>query len=365
MRPGIDHSQKFGNFPAPSGDTRAKADDKPPTLPPRNYRKKHGSGSGAKKGQQPLPQAPLQRNSSGAEENLGIGLPQPKQTAGAQSAGSFKIGPGSPATPPRNANMDTFGVDSVSTPEADVYADQLRQQALRFSKTNRSLLSAARYQSKPLAEMKTNIVVSRPVEQPPVAQEAKGPPPLSTDIKSPAPPGLKPGTTTSTSPESRLPQTVPSEGRVPQPIHRSTVVPQDLNYVGLSEPESNAEPQNRSPSQNKSQDKAFNVTVGPVSNSSPSMAADFQSPAKLIHAQASHSVVPVLSPQGAPVSVISPQMAAPLRSTGSEAGRFTNKELPPPPPSQPETNYPSDPPGAPNQHPLAPPTSEAEEQPDK
>ena len=63
--------------------------------------------------------------------------------------------------------------DYDSTPKADYYADQLRAQARRLSQNQPTMLNAARYQSKPLPEMKTNIIKSRPVDGQPRPQEAR------------------------------------------------------------------------------------------------------------------------------------------------------------------------------------------------
>ena len=349
VRPGVDYKHKFGNFPVAGNDSHViKIDDRPPTLPPRNYRRKSGASSGpasgSKKSAQPLPHAtttPTQHSNSGSEgkaQGLGEFQAQSQQTPPLQPAGTFKIGPGAPVTPPRNVNMDTYGGDYDSTPKADIYADQLRQQALRISKSQRSLLSGARYQSKPLAQMNTSISMSRPVEQPPIAQQAKMPqlPPLpsSTEVRVTVS-GVKPSPASlSTSPESRLPQTVPNDTRVPQPIHRSAVIPQDLNYVGLSDSDNSLE-QHSSKSPNnhsRSPEPTSGATLRSTS-SSPNPLVEMASPSKPLQSQPTQAFVSMVSPQGAAVTVVSPQVAAPLRSTAGEAaGRYAEKEQPPPPP---------------------------------
>lgn len=127
-------------------------DDKPPSLPPRNYRQPLGERNVRERPQPPQP-------------------PNSQAEAPALAQGSFRT------------NAMTSDYDQ--TPKPDFYADQLRAQARRITQQSRSnLLNPARYQHKPVPDTKTSISVSRPVDGRPTAQEASVPPPLRPDGRS-------------------------------------------------------------------------------------------------------------------------------------------------------------------------------------
>ena len=140
-------------------------EDKPPVLPPRNYR-----SSDRFKGRavpEPRPSREKTNSPKGITQvNVSQGRPpMPEPRTSQEGSGQKHVS---------QVNV-SFNSEFDATPKADSYADQLRQQARRISQSQSSLLSAARYQPKVLSETKTSISVSRPVDKPPKAQEARVP----------------------------------------------------------------------------------------------------------------------------------------------------------------------------------------------
>ena len=115
--------------------------------------------------------------------------------------------------------------DYDSTPKADYYADQLRAQARRLSQNQPTMLNAARYQSKPLPEMKTNIIKSRPVDGQPRPQEAR---PISAASATSSSGSVH----SPTSPQELSPQS--SSNQLPPTLYRSSEFDRGLNFIGIT-----------------------------------------------------------------------------------------------------------------------------------
>ena len=140
-----EYNQKFGYQVTVNRSYADDEEDKPPTLPPRNYRQPLGDRNARERPQPPLPPT-TQGDASGHSH-------------------SFR------------SNVMTNDFDQ--TPKPDTYADQLRAQARRISQGPRgSHLNPARFQQKSLPDMKMSISVSRPVDRQPTAQETSTPQPL-------------------------------------------------------------------------------------------------------------------------------------------------------------------------------------------
>ena len=133
---------KYSSYQVTSNKAFADQDGSPPppVLPPRNYRPAAGSGA-----------APT-------EHKFRPPPPQP------------------PTSPPASygGGSDMMG-DFENTPQPDHYANQLRQQ-MRKQFSQSGGVGAARLQSKTLTEVKQSVAMSRPVDRPPVPQEAVAPP---------------------------------------------------------------------------------------------------------------------------------------------------------------------------------------------
>ncbi len=189
----------------------------PPVLPPRNYRASTGGPSSRSTG---LSNSQALSSSSGLMERRPL-PPLPKKQQ--MSPPAHK-----PVTPSFAASISagsakssdvTTTQDYDSTPKADYYADQLRAQSRRLSQNKPAMLNAAWYQSKPLPEMKTSIIKSRPVEDQPRPQEAR---PLSGS-------GLDNAIVSPTQ------QSPPITAAPPQPaLYRSNEFDRGLNFVGVS-----------------------------------------------------------------------------------------------------------------------------------
>ncbi len=169
----------------------------PPTLPPRNYRPSSSSISN-----RPLPPLPQK-----------------------QPVTSFSNSTFSGNNTSVNVASSDLTQDYDCTPKADAYADQLRAQARRLSQNQPTMLNAARYQSKPLPEMKTNIIKSRPVDGQPRPQEAR---PLSASSNS----GHSIG---QTHPSQKSPPVSTPLSSSSHPLYRSSEFDRGLNFLGVNE----------------------------------------------------------------------------------------------------------------------------------
>ena len=144
-------------------DQDDEEDIPPPVLPPRNYR------STEKYKGRPLPEPITSQDTNDDTQNNVSHV----MISGNSSPGSELRTSQEPVTPKHVSQVKvSYNCDVDATPKPDSYADQLRQKAWTISQSHNSLLSAARYQPKPLPEMKTNISTSRPVDKQPVPQEA-------------------------------------------------------------------------------------------------------------------------------------------------------------------------------------------------
>ena len=85
-------------------------------------------------------------------------------------------------------SLSMYTNDYDQTPKADYYADQLRAQARRISQSQGQggFLNPARYQPKPVPDIKSSIVSSRPVDRPPRVQEAQPIIPVAASKETPA-----------------------------------------------------------------------------------------------------------------------------------------------------------------------------------
>ena len=147
--------------------------------------------------------------------------------------------------------------DYDSTPKADYYADQLRAQARRLSENQPRMLNAARYQSKPLPEMKTNIIKSRPVDGQPRPQEAR---PLSASTTSSGSSAHSPNSPQEMSPPSIALLTTSSRS-FQHPLYRSSEFDRGLNFVGIT---------TENGAQSTSSDSLTSPSSSTLVNSSPS-----------------------------------------------------------------------------------------------
>ena len=142
--------------------------------------------------------------------------------------------------------------DYDSTPKADYYADQLRAQARRLSQNQPTMLNAARYQSKALPEMKTNIIKSRPVDGQPRPQEAR---PISAASVTSSVGSLN----SPTSPQELSPQS--SSTQLPPTLYRTSEFDRGLNFIGIT---------TENGAQSSSSDSLTSPSSSSLVNSSPS-----------------------------------------------------------------------------------------------
>ena len=216
----------------------------PPTLPPRNYRASNRTGShsnsssmsGSGMERRPLPPLPQKQVS-----------PQtPHQTSMVQKQISSTV------TSYTSGGSGDLTQDYDSTPKADYYADQLRAQARRLSQNQPTMLNAARYQSKALPEMKTNIIKSRPVDGQPRPQEAR---PISAASATSSGGSVH----SPTSPQELSPQS--SSAQLPPTLYRTSEFDRGLNFIGIT---------TENGAQSSSSDSLLSPSSSSLVNSSPS-----------------------------------------------------------------------------------------------
>lgn len=128
--PSTEYSQKYAFQVTQNKTYNEEEDSPPPTLPPRNYR---------------------------------------------NDRMEYKF---RPLPSPVGGYQNDLTTEFENTPKPDYYAHQLRQQMLKYGAQK-----GVRLQSKPLGELKPTVAMSRPVDQPPILQEAVVPQsPRSSDV---------------------------------------------------------------------------------------------------------------------------------------------------------------------------------------
>ena len=259
-----------------------------PVLPPRNYR----TASGEWVAQPPTTQTPTT---------------QPPTTQPPASTNNSSSNFQRSSTGDSSSNFQRSSIGELSTSqsftseieEPDYYADQLRAQAQKIRQSQRG--SARNFKTKAVPETRTSVSSSRPVDKPPVAQEAKQ----------------------------------------PAPIRRYQQVPSLLNLVGL--PDGQMNPPDKSPSPQPpalpdegppqmngdfTRGDGLSLDSARLSQASSHSAGSHHSPQGSLSSH-SHSSHGTLSSQVVPVDGVSPPPppphARPLRHK-------EDRPLPPPPP---------------------------------
>ena len=153
---------------------------------------------------------------------------------------------------------DVFTSDYDATPARDMYADQLRQSARRISQSHiNPYLNAARYQSKPVAELKPSVATSRPVDKPALGTTSE---PLHSSVISSSSSSSSNNNTTTANNKDYSGLSSP-EGGEPSPTHRRGHSSSN-NFHQLPSPKTPHQQQQHSPNERNS--STNNVVTTPV-----------------------------------------------------------------------------------------------------